>query len=564
MKKGLVGIAAIAATLALTPAVAGAATITVSTTVDEAGTGLDCSLREAVNTAVTNLVGNGCDAGGEVVGTLDNATTDDIVLPSGPYALGAAGQIAIGAGGPIIIRSDNPTARRTISMADQVAQNRIFQLMNGADLTLRTLTITSDDDVASANGGIVEGFGVDMRLTLENSELNATKVGVSARQGGLIWFSSGVTGQLTIRDSELTGGEVSNAGGAVWADTAPVLIERSSIHTNTSNSTFNGFGRGGGVQLNSNGAALTMTDSEVYNNDVTTTSAAPGCSVVAGGIDVGEGGTIKRSLIYDNSVTSSGTCGERGGGIAATGTLNVSNTTIAGNKAGTDGIALTGTGGGMSTSNGTTNLNHVTFAGNTAASSGDQLVDSQDTGFTTYTGSIFSGGDDPCSDVGAAPPDLVSGGYNAITPADCPSVGTDSVGGSIGLAALPPADNGGTVVGGTGGTPIRTLAISGFGTAFNLVPTGNCAAAEGTDQRGAGFTRPQAGACDAGAFELVCTPGNCPEPPPGGGSSAGTVLAPIAAAPGLTGQQAAALKKCKKKKGKARKKCKKKALKLPA
>jgi tripartite motif-containing protein 71 len=45
-------------------------------------------------------------------------------------------------------------------------------------------------------------------------------------------------------------------------------------------------------------------------------------------------------------------------------------------------------------------------------------------------------------------------------------------------------------------------------------------------------------------------------PPPGGG---GTTTAP----PGPTGQRAAALKKCKKKKGKARANCKKKAKKLP-
>lgn len=50
-----------------------------------------------------------------------------------------------------------------------------------------------------------------------------------------------------------------------------------------------------------------------------------------------------------------------------------------------------------------------------------------------------------------------------------------------------------------------------------------------------------------------------PAPPSGDGGTA-----PIAASPpGPTGQRAAALKRCKKKKGKARKKCRKRALKLP-
>ena len=55
-----------------------------------------------------------------------------------------------------------------------------------------------------------------------------------------------------------------------------------------------------------------------------------------------------------------------------------------------------------------------------------------------------------------------------------------------------------------------------------------------------------------------------PQTPPPNSVASGSVGSSGASGSGTTGQQAAALDKCKKKKGKARKKCKKKAIKLPA
>jgi hypothetical protein len=57
---------------------------------------------------------------------------------------------------------------------------------------------------------------------------------------------------------------------------------------------------------------------------------------------------------------------------------------------------------------------------------------------------------------------------------------------------------------------------------------------------------------------IVLNPPPAPAPPPGGGNSQ-----PPVTSPGPTGQRAAALKKCKKKRGKAHKKCVKRAKRLP-
>src|SRR5687768_6181835 len=61
-----------------------ATTIPVTTTVDELNADGDCSLREAVRAANTNLAVDDCDAG-------QNDQTDTITLPAGTYTLTLVG-----------------------------------------------------------------------------------------------------------------------------------------------------------------------------------------------------------------------------------------------------------------------------------------------------------------------------------------------------------------------------------------------------------------------------------------------------------------------------------------
>jgi Right handed beta helix region len=533
--KSIAGLAAAVASLALVPSLAGAATITPNVTTDGApNADGDCTLREAVLSAQMNEADTTACTNGS-----PDPTVDEIVLTSGAgYGL-TEGQIVInmtGAAGPVLIRSDDPGVRRTISMADDAGDNRVFSIGGSSATTLRALNVVNADEINTSTGGVILNGA---NLTIENSKIASTWSGVPGHTslGGGVIHSSG---PLTIKDSEITGGWASAEGGGIMTNTASaVRIERSRIHGNRAGSGFAGYGAGLAAF---GGSTVVISDSEIVDNQI------PGISVGGGGVfidtDVASA-TIRRSLITGNLANAGG-----GGGVRADGPLTLIDSTVF------DNTVNTGHGGGVYTLDAAT-LISSTIAGNStgSAAGGDQLTD-EGAGTTTFQGSIVGGGDNPCSTVTTGA--LASGGYNAIASEDtaCPSAGADAVGGDSGLAGAL-ADNGGTIVGGSGGSPISTLAISNTGTAFNLVTDGpTCAAAEGVDQRGTGFNRPQLGACDAGAFELQALP---PGPP------GTTPLGPPATTPaGPTGQRSAALKKCKKKKSrKARKSCRRKAQKLP-
>jgi len=112
-----------------------------------------------------------------------------------------------------------------------------------------------------------------------------------------------------------------------------------------------------------------------------------------------------------------------------------------------------------------------------------------------------------------------------------------------------------TYLGATDNTEAHGIAVDGSGAAAYV--TGQTSATDFPTQDEF-QADPADGTFDAFVTRLTYTP---PSPPPGGGGGGGTV--PLASAPGPTGQRAAALKKCKKKTGRAKKRCKKRANQLP-
>lgn len=120
---------AVAAMLAF-GSTAGAATITVNTTVDSAGAGASgCSLRNAVIAADQDVAAGNC-----VVGSGD----DVIKVPQGVYELnlsgtdenlGATGDLDLQGPGAEVIEPATPTAKVTI---DGLNLDRIFQLGGGS------------------------------------------------------------------------------------------------------------------------------------------------------------------------------------------------------------------------------------------------------------------------------------------------------------------------------------------------------------------------------------------------------------------------------------------------
>ena len=544
---------AAAAALAVSAAPATAATLTPNITAEDNGTA-DCSLREAIDAAVANSDGGGCDT--ETIGPYGNDVTDEIVLTGGPYNLTKPttnedlnfnGDLDVGGGGPIVIRSDTPGVRRSISMGPLV--DRMFELVNVngvAALTLRDIDLGTSGEIPAENGGVILAATNGNDLDLENVEISHND-DVNAVNGGLIYVS-GASSSFEMSDSTLTGGDATTNGGGLFVDNvAPVTIERSLISFNnaTSPNTFDA--QGGGIYANN--TPLTIVDSEISDNTATAPGAGDG-DARGGGVAAFSGLTVRRTLVENNQVFSNdaGTAEEAGGGLwllSGVGASLIQNSTITENSAGND--AANGAGGGLYNASSTlVEVVHTTFLANDAsdADNGDHIHNAG-TGLT-YANSVIPGGGDvnPCE---GADPATVSNGYNALSPDDtCTADGTGDATGVIGIVPGGATANGGPAIGGSDPVPMRTIAISG-GIAENLVPTANCGPAGGIDARG--VARPQGPACDAGAFERVI------EPP----------LAPPIA-PATPGQSAPTntKKKCKKKKHKRsaesakKKKCKKK------
>ena len=272
---------AVAAAMVVLAAPATAMTIVPSTTAEDTpDTGL-CSLRDAIDAAVANSDGGGCDT--ETTGTYGVGVTDEIVLTGGPYNLTTPttnedlnfnGDIDVGGNGPIVIRSDTPGVRRDISMGPLV--DRMFELVNVngvPDLTLRDIDLGTSGELPAENGGVILAQTNGNDLDLENVEI-VHNDDINAVNGGLI-FVSGASSTFEMSDSTLTGGDATSQGGGLFLDSvAPVTIERSLISFNdaTAPNTFNA--QGGGIFANN--TPLTIVDSEISDNTATAPGAGNG------------------------------------------------------------------------------------------------------------------------------------------------------------------------------------------------------------------------------------------------------------------------------------------------
>ena len=197
--------------------------------------------------------------------------------------------------------------------------SRVFNVSNGAVVTLDSLTI-ANGKVTSGNGGGILNNGT---LTLTNSTLsnNNSSVGSTNLGGGI--FNSGA---LTITNSTLSGNSASgginnNFGGGIFNFLGSTLTITNS--TLSANSVSGGsFNEGGGIY---NRGTLTITSTTLSGN-----SASGGSDNEGGGIYNQNGAvTLTNSTVAGNSVP--GTFGQGGGIVNNGGTANALNTIIAKN-----------------------------------------------------------------------------------------------------------------------------------------------------------------------------------------------------------------------------------------
>ena len=248
--------------------------------------------------------------------------------------------------------------REAIAAANLTADNDVIEfaaLFN----TAQTITLGGTDLIITNNGTlIINGTGAD-KLTVSgnnvsrvftnntgaNSTINNLRVmggtGVStvttARGGGI--YNSG--GTLTLNNLIITGNTTANGGATNNAGTATMNINNCAISGNTAT------GAGGGSQ-NFSGNTLNISNTTYSNNTANTTSSGGGAVQANGTVNI-----VNSTFAGNNSV------GGSGGAIFFNGTvLNITNSTIAGNTS-------TNNGGGITKSNANAlNIRNTIIAGN--------------------------------------------------------------------------------------------------------------------------------------------------------------------------------------------------------
>ena len=265
-------------------------------------------------------------------------------------------------------------------------------------------------------------------------------------------------------------------------------------------------GVGGGGILND--APLTVTNSEVVDNIVLAPASFGGGIYTRGPLGTL---TITGSTIANNRAEAVGNFQTVGGGIAvynSSPSLSMTNSTVSGNRAlgtatapGSVGGIFAGDSGNhpvVSLANVTVTLNQNGIAGGGAVG-GIQLFEG------TITGSVIAGNIDGNGNFPDCHGELSSGGGNVIgvhggAGGDCTFAGANDV---VGTTAAPLNANLGTLV--ANGGPTTTQLPNPGSPAINR--GGTCPT---TDQRG--FVRAPVAPCDAGAVE-VGAPASLPNDP---------------------------------------------------
>jgi CSLREA domain-containing protein len=305
--------------------------IEVNTKVDESNPDGDCSLREAIEAANTNVKVDRCKAG--------SATKQDTIR----FALGKKAKtiVLVGSQLPAItdpsgLRINDQKGKITISGDEQF---RVFEVAQGAQLALRNLTVADGSADGSAGGSAGAGLlNLGGTVTVGNTTFTNNSGG-SGLGGGI--YSDGAP--LTVTNSTFTNNSAGDGGG-IYSDGAPLEVTNSTFTNN--NAGFKGGGESGGGIFHSLGT-LEVTNSTFTNN---------GAGSEGGGILIfGAQATVTNSTFSENSAA-------RGGGLYnynQGGTLEVTNSTFSENSAFEVG------GGGITNVDGTAKLRNTIVANST-------------------------------------------------------------------------------------------------------------------------------------------------------------------------------------------------------
>jgi len=400
-----------------------------------------------------------------------------------------ASNLTISGGDSVVVFIVNAGATVEISGLTVVHGSSLLGggVFNAGTLTLDSVTV-SNCTVGNQLGGGIFSSGT---LNLNNSHVDGNVAGNAGSpgeqgNGGGIYNSSGT---LTVTNSDVSNNQVIGNLPAILGegDGGGIYINAGTLIVQGSTIESNFGVLGGGIFLNV-GGTLTLTGSTVSANS----SLAGGNGIYTFGTTTISGSTISGNITAPGGNSS-------GGGIQASnpGTLTVTNSTIWGNVA--------TLGGGIEGINNEIKLAFVTIGGNTGVTGGGLRLFAGGGASIELKiiGSILAsnGSSGNCSfDAPGGTESILSGGFNLSDDASCSNFLTqtgDVNGTPAGLSPSGLANNGG---------PTETVALVAGSPALNAIPVSpmDCTDTSGnavtTDQRG--VPRPQGPACDIGAFEF--------------------------------------------------------------
>ncbi len=475
---------ALAFAIAVTPV--HAATITVTGTGDAVAADGQCTLREAIQAANTNLAVNECGAG--------SAGLDTVQMSS------ITGTITLTADLPDITQDISFVGPGAASLAvdgDNKNYRTFYATGVGTDVNVQDMTVSN-----SYYNGV---YSYEGDVTVSNST-------VSGNDGHGIYSKYG--DMVTVSNSTVSG----NYGNGIYGYSYKATVSNSTVSENTGHGVYayadamvsdSIVTRNDGNGIYSKKGDVTLTDSTVSGNGSEGIVNMDGIVNVSGST-VSDNGWHGIYAYEDITVSNSTVSGNFRNGISVKGYATVSSSTVSGN-----GVA--GNGHGVYSYKDAT-VSNSTVSGNGVASNGHGVYSydgyatvsnstvsgNKDEGIYSYSGgtvtnSIVAGNNGGTGDIHVL---MSSGGHNLI--------------GVVGTFTTGPGDivNPNPMLGplaNNGGTTMTHALLTGSPAIDKGDDAATTTAGLTTDQRGAGFPRINGIAVDIGAYESVATP-----PPPAG------------------------------------------------
>ncbi len=342
---------------AWTPLMAHAANINVTTSADEIATNGKCSLREAIRAANLNQKVDSCPAG-------SSGSTDNITIPAGTYTLTISGQDENDAlKGDLDLKGalSITGAGAGVTIIDGNDLDRVFDVRDGATVTINNLTIRNGNSRTGTGGGLRNNGTLTVTSsTIKQNHADASYGGGISNVGTMALTSSTINnnsskygggirnnGKLTIDTSTVSNNYGDMMGGGIY-NTGTLIVQHQTV-ISQNGSEGESDASGGGI-YNSN--KLTATDSTIKENR----------GDYGGGMFNTATGSATLSGMSIRANVSTSDLNSIGAGIANFGDLMLANSAVVSN---TTTVGL-GAGGGVYNNGGAT-IKNTSIMSNTAS-----------------------------------------------------------------------------------------------------------------------------------------------------------------------------------------------------